>query len=172
MYLLDANILINAKREFFQFERVPEFWEWLIYQGEIGNIKIPVEVYEEFKDTNSKNGDPDELAEWASREDVKRALLYEEEVDEELVQKVVHEGYVSEPTDEDVIKMGRDPFLIAHALANPKEIIVTSAENSKPRAQGANRKVPDVCKSMGIECINAVELINRLDFRTNWKGLD
>ncbi|RPI71776.1 MAG: DUF4411 family protein [Geobacteraceae bacterium] len=27
LYLLDANTLIDAKRDYFEFERVPEFWE-------------------------------------------------------------------------------------------------------------------------------------------------
>ncbi len=79
LYLLDANTLINAKRDYYQFSRVPEFWDWLIHQGEIGNVKIPSEVYDEFKDTTDKNGKKDDLALWANKKEVKDALLLREE---------------------------------------------------------------------------------------------
>jgi hypothetical protein len=36
IYLLDANTLIDAKRDYFEFERVPEFWEWLKSHGSKG----------------------------------------------------------------------------------------------------------------------------------------
>ena len=50
IYLLDANVLIDANRDYYPFGRVPEFWEWLAHVGESGHVKIPIEVYEEVKD--------------------------------------------------------------------------------------------------------------------------
>jgi len=50
LYLLDANVLIDANRDYYPFERVPEFWEWLQYQGEIGTVKLPLEVFEELRE--------------------------------------------------------------------------------------------------------------------------
>ncbi len=113
LYLLDANILINAKNQYYPIDRVPEFWAWLIHQGEQGNIKIPIEIYEEFKDTKLKGGAKDELANWADQADVKAALLFDEETDIELVQQVTYDGYLPNPTDSDMAKLGRDPFLIS-----------------------------------------------------------
>lgn len=81
IYLLDANTLIDAKRDYFEFDRVPEFWEWLQYQGSNGNIKIPIEIYEEFEEARKANGERDKLAEWAANPEIKDALLYEKEVD-------------------------------------------------------------------------------------------
>lgn len=80
LYLLDANTLIDAKRDYYPIERIPEFWEWLIFMGEQGVIKIPIEVYEEFSDTKGKDGKKDELAAWSERPEVKEALLLDEEV--------------------------------------------------------------------------------------------
>jgi len=65
LYLLDANTLINAKNLYYPIERVPEFWDWLIHQGQQSNIKIPIEIYEEFKDTKPKDGEKDELTLWS-----------------------------------------------------------------------------------------------------------
>ena len=40
-FLLDANVLIDANRDYYPIERIPEFWDWLAYQGRQGNVKIP-----------------------------------------------------------------------------------------------------------------------------------
>ena len=45
--LLDANVLIDANRDYYPIERVPEFWDWLVEMGELGRVKIPLEIYEE-----------------------------------------------------------------------------------------------------------------------------
>lgn len=75
LYLLDANTLIDAKRDYYPISRIPEFWDWIIYQGKQGNLKIPIEVYEEFSDTKDKNGEKDSLATWADQIEVKESLL-------------------------------------------------------------------------------------------------
>lgn len=75
IYLLDANTLIDAKRDYFEFERVPEFWDWLQDQGSKNRIKIPIEIYEEFEEAKNADGDRDALSEWSSDDEVKRALL-------------------------------------------------------------------------------------------------
>jgi len=36
LYLLDANVLIDANRDYYPIARIPEFWEWLVYHGEEG----------------------------------------------------------------------------------------------------------------------------------------
>ena len=47
LYLLDANVLIDANRDYYSMTRVPEFWEWLVHRGTEDDVKIPLEVYEE-----------------------------------------------------------------------------------------------------------------------------
>ncbi len=168
LYLLDANVLINAKNWYYPLSRVPEFWEWLIYQGQRENIAIPIEIYEEFKDTKSKQGEQDELAAWAATTEVKDALRLKEEAESQFVSHVVYNGYLPNPTDDDIAKMGRDPFLISYALLDVKNRCIVTEEASKPSRQGANKHVPDVCASLGINSINTFELIRRLDFNTSW----
>ena len=38
--LLDANVLIDANRDYYPIERVPEFWEWLAAMGEQGLVRF------------------------------------------------------------------------------------------------------------------------------------
>jgi len=169
LYLLDANTLIDAKRDYYPIDRVPEFWEWIIYQGQQGMIKIPIEVYEEFHDTKDKDGEMDILATWASREDVKTALLLDEDVEQDLVARITYGGYLKNPTDEELEKIGRDPFLLSYALKDIENRCIVTTESSKPSRIGANRHIPNVCNDFNIRCINNFQMIKELNFSTSWK---
>jgi hypothetical protein len=168
IYLLDANTLIDAKRDYYPIDRVPEFWNWLVYQGQQDVIKIPIEVYEEFSDTKDKDGNKDALATWAEEVEVKEALLFKEEAEQDLVARITYGGYVANPSDDELEKMGRDPFLLSYALKDIQNRCVVTTETSKPSRQGANRHVPDVCRDFGIPCINNFQMIKKLNFSTNW----
>ena len=168
LYLLDANTLINAKNWYYPFDRVPEFWAWLAHQGETGNLKLPIEIFEEITDPNKSADDKDELSLWAESKEVKDSILLDEDSDIDLVRRVTYGGYLANPTEDDLEKMGRDPFLIAHALKDPSNRTVVSAEVSKPSRKNANRHVPDVAADFEIRCIDTFTLIRELDFSTNW----
>ena len=171
LYLLDANTLIDAKRDYYPMQRVPEFWDWLVHHGENGNIKIPIEIYEEFFDKKDSKGNKDALAEWAELEKTKNALILDEEADMDAVSRVTYGEYLPNPTDEDIQKIGRDPFLISYALRDKDSRYVVTTEISKPSRKGANRHVPDVCDYFGIRHINTFSLANELNFTTNWESL-
>ena len=98
----------------------------------------------------------------------KKSLLLADKVDTTLVQKVIVEGYAPDLTDDEVEQIGRDPFLIAHALSATERCVVT-VESPAPEKQRQNRRIPDVCKSMGQACCNPFEFNRALGFRTQWK---
>lgn len=163
LYLLDANVLIDANRDYYAISRVPEFWEWLVSAGTQGLVKIPIEVYEEIKDGK------DDVAVWAKDGTVQAALLLDEECDVSLVGVVTNQGYAPDLTDDEVETIGRDPFLIAYALVNIAERCIVTTEVSKPKKIRANRHLPDVCRQFSVKCCNTYEFIRTLDFRTKWK---
>jgi len=164
LYLLDANTLITAKNFYYQMERVPEFWDWLLHHGQLAAVKIPPEIFSEIR--NGK----DELADWVKKLEVESALLLNEEVDPSLVQYVLDTGYAPDLTDIDLEKIGMDPFLVAHGLVNPEQRMVISGEVSAPGKRRANRRVPDVCKTVGVPCRNLFTLVYELDFSTSWNA--
>ena len=47
LYLLDANVLIDANRDYYPISRIPEFWDWLVDRALKLLTKIPLEMYEE-----------------------------------------------------------------------------------------------------------------------------
>lgn len=160
--------LLDAKRDYYPISRVPEFWDWLIFHGQQGNIKIPIEVYEEFSDTKDTEGKKDSLATWAEQVEVKDALMFDEEAEQDLVARITYGGYLANPTDEALTKIGRDPFLLSYALKDIEIRCIVTTESSKPSRAGANRHVPDVCKDFNIRCINNFQMIRELNFSTDW----
>ena len=162
LYLLDANVLITANRQYYAIDRVPEFWDWLIYMGSVGNIKIVQEVFEEF------SGGNDGLAKWAMQEEVGESLLLDEAVDLDHVRRVTSSGYAVDLRDDEVETLGRDPFLIAYALGQLGERAIVTTEVSKRTRIRANRHIPDVCADFGVPCIDTFQLTTSLDFRTDW----
>lgn len=165
LYLLDANILITAHNTYYPIDRVPEFWSWLQHQGSSGHVKIPIEIMEEIREGRK---DKDILFNWIKNDITKEALLFEEVVRPELVRRVVKEGYADNLTDDEVEKLGRDPFLISYALAGAARCVVTT-EVSKPSSTRHNRHVPDVCQTLGVECCGPFKPNSALGFNTQWR---
>jgi hypothetical protein len=164
LYLLDANVLITANNQYYPIDQVPEFWNWLQHQGKSGRVKIPVEVMDEIE--VGRKGDL--LLDWINGVRVRDELLLEETVDVGLVQRVVYEGYGTDLTDTEIEELGRDPFLVAYALATPDRCVVTS-EVSKPSTKRQNRRIPDVCASFSVACCGPFQLNRALGFHTAWK---
>jgi hypothetical protein len=160
LYLLDANVLITAKNLYYEFGRVDQYWEWLAFHAGQGNVKIPLEIYEEI------TVGQDDLAAWAK--DNKAALLLEEEVNISLVQRVTAQGYAPDLTDIELEAIGRDPFLIAYALAKADNRMVVTGE-VRSNKQRQNRPIPSVCDTLGVNSCDQWAFGRALDFRTDWE---
>ncbi|MGB0697045.1 MAG: DUF4411 family protein [Rhodospirillaceae bacterium] len=157
LYLLDANSLITPNNLYYPLDRVPQFWEWLELQAHLGLVTIPLEVHAEIV------AGSDALKDWLSDRDRLNSFLLDEEVDPVALNSVLEQGYAPDLTDVELDKILTDAFLIAYALDHPDRTVVTK-EESKPRAQGANRKIPDVCRAFGVRCMNDFEMLRALDF--------
>jgi hypothetical protein len=155
LYLLDANVLIRAHEDYYPVDRIPPFWSWLLSMADAGIIKMPRVIFNEVKPP------PGPLADWLKQPDVKELLILKERPSG--VRAVMSKGYAPDLNDVEIEKVGKDPFLIAAALAGPDRVVV-SKDVSRPGAIRANRKVPDVCKSLGVTVINDFKLYSILNF--------
>lgn len=158
LYLIDANVPIRAHGDYYPIDRIGPFWEWLLAEAEEGRVKMPREIYDEVAKS------PDLLGQWLRRPEVRKAIILAETSDMARVQMVISQGYASDLDDVELLMLTRDPFLVAAALVHPDRVVVTR-EVSSPGKRRAKRKVPDVCTTMNVECINDYELWRRLDFR-------
>ena len=157
MYLLDANVLICAHSDYYPVDRIPQFWDWLLLRAKENLIKVPLEINYEIVVSN------DLLSQWVKTES--KTILLDEEVDRSLFNKVLTNGYGLNLTDTDLEKIGNDVFLITYAYKHKDDRIVVTREVSKPKKQKGNRRIPDVCKNLGIQVINDFQLYRDLDFR-------
>ena len=96
--------------------------------------------------------------------------MFEEEAEQDLVGRITYGGYVANPTDDELKKIGRDPFLLSYALQDLENRCIVTTEASKPSRLGANRHVPDVCKYFKIRCINNFQMIKEMNFSTSWNS--
>jgi len=158
LYLLDANVLIRAHADYYPIDRIKPFWEWLLGQAQAGRVKMPREIYDEVA------GSPDLLGQWLRQPEVREAIVLAETANMAIVRLVISQGYAPDLNDIEIEAIGRDAFLVAAAKSGPERVVITR-EVSSPRKQRANRKVPDVCTTMGINCINDFDLWRVLDFR-------
>ncbi len=162
LYLSDADVLINAARDFYPLDRVPEFWDWLdsyMDDGQGDQIKTIREVLDEA----TISPGPREVisAKWLRSRAGKLVIPGPSPVD---VQRVWKDGYEQVGSLE---RVSTDALLIATAAANPAGRTVVTMENAqRDRRRGRNRHIPHVCRIVGVPCVDLFELIRRLEFRT------
>lgn len=159
LYLLDANVLIRAHEDYYGIHQVPQFWDWLKILAERGSVKMPFEIHDEIAISNGV------LKEWITSEEIRKALILDEEVNQDLMGRVLADGYAPDLTDTEIEKIGRDPFLIAYALTHSDRVVVTK-EVSKPSKQRENRKIPDVCSRLNIHCMRDFDFFKVAGFTT------
>jgi hypothetical protein len=159
IYLIDANVLIDANRDYYPIDRVPHFWTWLEEMAAVGTIQTPIEIYEEVA------AGKDEVATWLASTHIKDQIMLKEEAAPAVVSRVIAQGYAPDLTDEEIERLGRDPFLIGAALADQGKRCVVTTEASRPSRMRANRHIPDVCAGFPVPCCNTFRMLRELDFR-------
>jgi hypothetical protein len=125
---------------------------------------MPHEIIGEILDGTDKD---DLLLEWMKIN--RNHFALDEDVDAALVQKVLDEGYAPDLKDDEIEQLGRDPFLIAYALAAAERTVVTT-ETPRPSKKRHNRKLPDVCDTFSVPWLDASKFIRVLNFSTAWKN--
>ncbi len=173
IYLLDANVLIDAHDKYYPIDQVPQFWEWIIENAKQNRIKMPFEMLAEVKAgglNRSRDLDEDKLLRWLRSEDREKNLRYDRAPNRELVNMVFKRGYeLPRPSTDELRKIGKDPILIAYALARPNSSIVTlenKQESSTDAMKKHKRSIPYVCRKLNLRSIDTFELIRELHFST------
>lgn len=151
-YLLDANILIDAKNNYFRFDLCPDFWEWIKSYDKMKSV-FPVKEEMLAKE--------DELAQWIKEElDSSYFLDLDIEIQENYRKIVDHiDGLVFKQSGKDKFLNGADGWLIAAAMSKKGTIIVTN-ENSNPESK---KKIflPDVASHFGIRCVQIFQILHQ-----------
>ncbi|HEX5053119.1 MAG TPA: DUF4411 family protein [Planctomycetota bacterium] len=151
-YLLDANVLMAAKRLHYGFDFCPAFWDWLVQQNETGTVfsiqRVGIEV----------NTGADELSDWAAA----RGPAFFLPPDSAMLASF---GQVSTwamgqsytPRAVELFSQGADSYLVAHALAHRMTVVT----HEKPENSKNIVKIPNACVAHGVACVNPFEMLRR-----------
>lgn len=145
MYLLDANVFIDAKRRYYPFNVCPGFWEWLDVahaDGRVGSIR---RVREELV------GFGDDLSEWANQ----RSGFFIEPDDAvvasltQVAVWVAGQNYL--PAAQSQFLDSADYYLVSQAHGQRHTVV----SHERPEPNRVNRiKIPDVCDAFGVSWLS------------------
>jgi len=155
-YLLDANVLIEAKNRYYGLDFCPAFWDWLIAENAAGRVFSIEKVGDEVQAIQ------DTLATWAAT----RGAGFFLRPDPALLRSL---GVVSawatsqryEPVAVSTFLQAADYYLVAYALAHG-HVVVT---HEVPSPSTKKIKIPEPCIGLGIKCVNTFEMLRNSQAR-------
>ena len=163
MFLVDSNILIEAKNRYYAFDIAPGFWEWLenAYQQDL------VCSIEAVRDELLKGND--ELATWASKNPVFFNSIDQATTDHfsDLTTWATSGSYQAEAIN-NFTGNNADYLLVAYAREHRHTVVTheRSQPNSKKRIL-----IPDACSAMGVSTADTFQMMRKIGARLDWIGL-
>ena len=159
MYVLDANVFIQAKNQYYAFDLTPRFWQLLVELAESGQIVSIDRVKMELERGK------DELTTWA-KENFSAGFVSTDENDviesyREIMNWVMNEVQYSAAAKTGFAQ-GADGWLVAYARA--KKCMVVTQEMPNPETK-ARIPIPNVCQQFGVSFVNTFEMLRRLGVR-------
>jgi predicted nucleic acid-binding protein len=162
MYLLDANVFIEAKNRYYSFDLAPGFWEWLDAAADVGAIGSVRAVADELIRGT------DELAIWARSHS--RAF---HEPDDAVAAQMANVAVWANSQDFTAAAVSEflsvaDFQLVAHAAAYGHTVVT----HEQPQA-GAKKRVliPNACEALGVAYCNTFAMLRshsvQLDLRVD-----
>lgn len=150
-YILDTNVFIEAKNQYYMFDVCPGFWEWLVERNRDGLVYSVQAVNDELQ-----RGD-DDLSAWAIQRGVEfflpqnvstaRAL---ETVGSETRRMNYEETAVSDFFNT------ADYYLVAEAYAKKYTVVTRETKSNSTRLV----KIPNICDELQITCISPFDMLH------------
>lgn len=158
MYLLDANIFIEAKNRYYAFDIVPAFWAWMekAVESDVRTI-IPVRDELLVKD--------DELGDWfRSRRNASWILPVDDELTQIAFGHIATELSTSDYKTPGIEKFlsGADPWLVAKAEVLGAVIVTHEIPDAASRRRVP---LPNLCHPRGVRCINTFDVLREKSAR-------
>jgi hypothetical protein len=152
VYLLDANVFIQAKNLYYGFDICPGFWDWLAARHAARRVFSVRQVGDELV------AGSDALADWAQRKGDDFFLPPDARTLPALAavsQWVTGQGY--EPAAVNTFLQVADYYLIAHALAHGHTVVT----HEVPAQTTRKVKIPNVCVGLGVPYVSAFQMLSR-----------
>lgn len=151
-YLLDSDVLIQAKNAHYGFDICPGFWTWIEREHQTGKVFSVEKVLDELSAGN------DDLAKWAKAQPPGFFLPVDAEVMSAMSRIsswVMAQNYESAAVT--AFFAAADYFLVAEAVAHSHTIVT-----SEVRAASLKRiKIPNVCDGLNVLPVNTFQMLRR-----------
>jgi hypothetical protein len=152
-YLLDTNIFIQAKNDYYGFDLCPGFWTWLEQQNEANTIFSIGPIQGELI-----RGE-DQLSEWAREQGTRFFLPFDQDASTamgEVSQWVQASDYYDYAKSE--FLSVADPLLVAYAKAHGHTVVTHEVFN--PTQPGKKKiKIPAACHEFDVPYIRTFEML-------------
>ena len=150
VYLLDANIFIQAKNLHYGFDFCPAFWDWIIEQNGKGRVGSIEKIGDELE------AGQDELAEWAKARGDGFFLKPDEALLESM--RVLSDWVRSQryqPVAVNTFFQVADYYLIAHAHAHKCTVVTHEVASN-----GIGKvKIPNACIGVKVKFMTPYEML-------------
>lgn len=161
-YLLDANILIQAYREYYAFDICPGFWDWLKHHCRADNIRSIDRVYEEI----ATGGDA--LSDWVDNAPesffLSTAEMDTQNTFAEIIDWANSRNFM--PAALATFADAADGWLVACAKVHGMTV-VTSEKYHANRISSV--KIPNVCEEFGVSYLGTFEMMRELGAELTWQ---
>ena len=162
-YSIDTNVFIDIwgpSNYIFSKSKMPELWDHIERLVEDGRIFATREVYDELK----RHATP-ELLTWLKNH---KEMFVLDKAQIEAAAHIINNVYskYKEGYRPDVMN-GADPFVVATAIT--KSAVVFTQEHEQQPGHNPSEvncpKIPTVCDTYGVECVNIEKFIEREGFK-------
>jgi hypothetical protein len=151
-YLLDSDVLIEARKRYYGFDVCPGFWDWLDVQHQNGSLLSVEKVRDEIGSGN------DALVTWAGARpasffvspDVQTQTAFTT-----VTQWATTQNYTQSAVNEFLSKA--DFYLVAHALAHSFTLVT----HERAAATRNKVKIPNACDALNVLHIDPFEMLRR-----------
>ncbi|MGQ9780151.1 MAG: DUF4411 family protein [Firmicutes bacterium] len=156
IYLLDANVFIEAAQGYYAFELAPGFWQALLYHAVNGRIQSIDRVKDELQRIN------DELKDWVNG-DFHVFFVSTDQPDViEAYRKIME--WVDRSSQflaaaKAAFAKDADGWLVAYAMA--KSCVVVTHEQFSPETK-RRVPIPNMCKAFGVPYVNTFQMLRDL----------
>lgn len=150
IYLLDANVFMQAKNLHYGFDFCPAFWDWLIEKNEAEIVYSIDKVADEIK------AGEDELTQWAAQ--CKKTFFRNTNAHILPHFATVSTWITGQDYTQSAINtflQDADYYLVAHALADTC-IVVT---HEVPSDSYKKIKIPNVCAGLNVKCMTPFQML-------------
>lgn len=151
MYLIDSDVLIDAKNRHYGFDFVPAFWDWIAQQHQTGRVFTVQKVADEVL------AGADELAQWMTIQPAsfRIAAGLHDQASLQAVAQWATSAHFTQGAVSDFLQKA-DYYLVGQAVTLGYTVVTqeTSDPTSKKRV-----KIPNACSAVGVSFITPFNML-------------